>query len=221
MNIDLHIVSNTYAQKEKKDLNAKKNIKKKRITIHTTIGEKSNGILEKYADLEDDRAKKIFGNKSKVIERALELLDQYYYPEKGDLQTIWNRAREELNMVLVGKRTYLSYISGDYKKALTENIAIDILEWYKNKTIVEMSLIELLDSIKNVWLSANYFYKIDIEVGSKGSYQMSLYHDFHDKRYSEFWGNYFSELISNQKHCEVEIFARNESLILRITPLKT
>jgi len=199
-------------------LNENKNKREKKLTIHTTISEKVNEILEKYADLKDSNGKKIFGNKSKVIERALELLDQYYYPEKSDLQTIWNRARSELNMVIVGKRTYLSYISGDYKKAFRENIAIDIIEWYKNKNIVEMSLDELLDSIKNIWLSANYFYKIDIEVGSKGSYQMSFYHDFHSKRYSEFWGNYFSELISNQKPSGVEIFARIESLTLRISP---
>lgn len=207
-------------KKEKKDLNDSKNIKEKRLTIHTTITEKANGLLEKYADLKDDKDSKIFGHKSKVIERALELLDQHYYPDKEDLQTIWNRAREELNMVLVGKRTFLSYISGDYKKAFRENIAIDILEWYKNKNIVEMSLIELLDSIKDVWLSANYFYKIDSEVGSKGSYQMSFYHDLHSKRYSDFWGNYFSELLSHQKQCDVEIFARHESLILRISKSK-
>jgi len=199
-------------------LNDKKNKKETKLTIHTTISEKANKLLEKYADLKDNNNNKIFGHKSKVIERALELLDQYYYPEKSDLQSIWNRARNELNMVLVGKKTYLSYISGDYKKALTENIAIDVLEWYKNENIVDMSLDELLDAIKNVWLSANYFYKIDFEVGSKGTYQMSFYHDFHSKRYSDFWGNYFSELLHNQKQCDVEIFARNESLILRITP---
>jgi hypothetical protein len=202
-------------------LNDKKNKKEKKLTIHTTISEKANEILKKYANIKDDSGLKIFGNKSKVIERALELLDQYYFPEKSDLQTIWNRARNELNMVLVGKKTYLSYISGDYKKAFTENIAIDILEWYKNENIVDMLLNELLDAIKNVWLSANYFYKIDIEIGSKGTYQMSFYHDFHSRRYSEFWGSYFSELLTNLKNCEVEIFDRNESLILRITPPKT
>ena len=201
-------------------MNDNKNKKEKKLTIHTTISEKVNGILEKYADLKDSNNNKIYGTKSKVIERALELLDQYYYPEKSELQTIWNRARTELNMVLVGKRTYLSYISGDYKKAFRENIAIDIIEWYKNKNIVEMSLDELLDSIRNIWLSANYFFKIDIEVGSKGNYQMSFYHDFHSKRYSDFWGNYFSELLSHQKQCDVEIFARNESLILGISPSK-
>lgn len=201
-------------------MNDIKTKKLKKLTIHTTISEKANELLEKYADLKDNSNNKIFGNKSKVIEKALELLDQYYFPEKSDLQTIWNRARNELNMVLVGKKTYLSYISGDYKKAFTENIAIDILEWYKNENVADMSLDELLDSIKNVWLSANYFYKIDIDVGSKGSYQMSFYHDFHSKRYSDFWGNYFSELLHNQKQCDIEIFARNESLILRISPPK-
>ena len=201
-------------------MNDFKRKKEKKLTIHTTISERSNEILDKLVEVKNDSDEKIYGNKSKVIEKALELLDQHHYPEKSDLQMIWNRARNELNMVLVGKRTYLSYISGDHKKAFTENIAIDIIEWYKSKSFIDMSLDEVLDSIKNIWLSANYFYKVDIQVGSKGNYQMSFYHDFHSKRYSEFWGKYFSELISNQKFGEVEIFARNESLILRISPIK-
>ncbi|MHA1274732.1 MAG: hypothetical protein ACTSQS_15005 [Promethearchaeota archaeon] len=188
--------------------------------IHTTISKRANKILEKYANLKGDDNKIIFGSKSKVIEEALELIDKYNNPEREDLQMIWNRAKDELNMVLVGKRTFLSYISGDYKRAFKENIAIDIIEWYKRKNIDEISLNELLESIKNIWLAANYFYKIDVEVGSKGTYQMSFYHDFHNEKYSNFWGNYFSELLSHLKECSVEIFGRNESLILRITPSK-
>ena len=81
-----------------------------------------------------------------------------------------------------------------------------------------MDVKDILDSIKNVWLAANYFYKIEIEVGSKGSYQMSFYHDMHNVSYSEFWGNYFNTLLHNQKNFDVEIFPRSGSLILRISP---
>jgi hypothetical protein len=101
-----------------------------------------------------------------------------------------------------------------------ENIAFDILEWNKIKNIDDMSLMELLNSIKNVWLSANYFYKIDIELGSKRSIQMLFYHDFHSRKYGDFWGNYFSELLLHQKYRDVEIFAWNESLILRISSVE-
>ena len=123
-------------------------------------------------------------------------------------------------MILVGKTTFLSYISGDYQKALKKNISIDVIEWYKGKNIEEIQLEEVLESIKNVWLAANYFFQIDIEIGSKGSYQMTFKHDFHSERYSQFWGEYFSILLQEEKKCDVEIFARTESLILRISTFK-
>ncbi len=203
------------AEKQNAEQNNGKSVRK---SIHTTISNESYELLEKYAALEDKNNQKIFGNKSKVIEQALELLDKHYNPEKNESQETWNRLKEELNMVLVGKTTFLSYISGDYEKAFKKNIAIELIEWYKGKNIDDLTLNELLKSIKNIWLVANYFYKIDIEIGSKGTYQMSFYHDFHEKRFSDFWGNYFSELLRTQKGCEVETFSRNESLVLRITP---
>lgn len=206
----------------RKENNQKKNIEtennKERYSIHTTVSKEAYILLEKYKDFKDKANNLTFKKKSQIIETALELLDNYYNPEKDKLQSIWNRAREDLNMVLVGKRTFLSYISGNYHKALEENIAIDIIEWYKGKRIHEMTLSELLEAIKCIWLAANYFYKIEIEVGSKGSYQVTFYHDFHSKEYSEYWGAYFSQLLSRQKKCETEIFARIESLILRISP---
>ncbi|MFX1276684.1 MAG: hypothetical protein ACFFBP_09620 [Promethearchaeota archaeon] len=198
---------------------SEKTVKSSKKTIHTTLSEESSEILDKFADLTDKNNQKIFGNKSKVLEKALELLDKSYNPQnKDDLQAIWDRARNELNMVLVGKTTYLAYISGDYEKAFEENIAIDILEWYSRMSIEDMNLSELLEAIKNVWLAANYFYQIEIELGSKGSYQISFYHDLHSKKYSEFWGNYFSKLLHDQKKCDIEIFPRSSSLILRISP---
>lgn len=203
------------AEKQNAEQNNGKSVRK---SIHTTISNESYELLEKYAALEDKNNQKIFGNKSKVIEQALELLDKHYNPEKNESQETWNRLKEELNMVLVGKTTFLSYISGDYEKAFKKNIAIELIEWYKGKNIDDLTLNELLKSIKNIWLVANYFYKIDIEIGSKGTYQMSFYHDFHEKRFSDFWGNYFSELLRTQKGCEVETFSRNESLVLRISP---
>lgn len=190
-----------------------------RESIHTTLSKEANSILEEYANKEDENTgEKIFGTKSKVLERALELLDQYYNPEKGTQHDIWVRAREELNMVLIGKTTYLSYITGGATLAQERNIAIDIIEWYKNEKIDSLTLGEILEAIKCIWLAANYFSKIEIDIGSKNTFQMTFYHDLHDDKYSEFWGKYFSELLKNTKNCEIEIFSRNMSLILNITP---
>ena len=190
----------------------------KKKSIHTTLSHHANELLEKYKKFRDKNDKLLFPTKSQIIEKALELLDMHFYPEKDDMGSIWNRARDELNMIIVGKTTFLSYISGDYKKAFTENVAVEIVEWYKGKLITDMNLFELISSIKKIWLAANYFYNIEIERGSWGSYQMSFYHDFHSKRYSEFWGLYFQSFITHHKKSEIEIFIRPESFVLRITP---
>ncbi|MBD3228715.1 MAG: hypothetical protein GF329_11070 [Candidatus Lokiarchaeota archaeon] len=186
--------------------------------IHTTISNEKYNLLQEYSDLTDENDEKIFGTMSKVIEYGLELVDKKFHPEKNKLQEIWNRARDELNMVLVGKTTYLSYISGDPLLAHEKNIATEIIEWYKQKKIDELSVKETIEAIKDIWLAANYFFRIEINVGNKGSYQMTFHHDLHHKQYSEFWGTYFMSFLRFKKKCEVEIFARNESLILNITP---
>lgn len=191
-----------------------------RETVHTTISKEKYQMLKKYSEFEDENGEKIFGTMSKVIEYGLELVHMKFNPEKNKLQEIWNRARDELNMVLVGKTTYLSYISGDPLLAHEKNIAIEIIEWYKREKINELSPKEVIYAIKDIWLAANYFYKIDIAIGSKGTYQMTFYHDLHNIQYSEFWGTYFMSFLRFQKKCKVEIFARNESLILNISPPK-
>ena len=190
----------------------------KKPTIHTTLSLEYYEILNKFCYDKKTNPDGIFKTKSKAIEKALELLDEYYNPEKGDLQTIWNRTRDELNMVLVGKATFLAYISGDYTKAFQENVAVEILEWYSRMSIVDMDFPTLLNAIKSVWLAANYFKRIELETGSKGTYHMFFAHDLHSKNYSEYWGNYFKILLEQEKGCTVEIFARASSLNLTITP---
>lgn len=201
-------------------MSAQEEIEKKKQTIHTTISQESEAILNKFCYDKRANPDGIFKTKSQAIEKALELLDEHYNPEKADLQTIWNRTRDELNMVLVGKATFLAYISGDYTKAFEQNIAIEILEWYARMSVVDMDLDTLLKSIKSVWLAANYFKKIEIVVGSKGNYQMLFSHDLHSVNYSKYWGNYFKTLLKKEKGCKVEFFARNSSLTLIISSSK-
>ena len=116
-----------------------------RARLHTTISSETEDNLNKYASLEDNEGKKIYGNKSKVIEKALDLLDKYHHPEKEDEQAIWNRAKNELKMLLVGKPTFIAYISGNYKQAYEDNIAIDIIEWYTQKSIEDLSIEAIYD----------------------------------------------------------------------------
>ena len=53
-------------------MNDFKRKKEKKLTIHTTISERSNEILDKLVEVKNDSDEKIYGNKSKVIEKALE-----------------------------------------------------------------------------------------------------------------------------------------------------
>ena len=63
---------------------------KVRARLHTTISKESEDILIKFATLKDEDGKKIYGNKSKVIEKALVLLDKHHFPAKAEEQ-FWQR----------------------------------------------------------------------------------------------------------------------------------
>ncbi|MHA1264769.1 MAG: hypothetical protein ACTSRS_05985 [Candidatus Helarchaeota archaeon] len=192
----------------------------KKSTIHTTISKEALEILEYYLNkFTNEKKEKIYESKSAIIEHALILLHKFHNPEQNDILSLWTLFRDELDMVAVGKTTFLSYISGDTGQAYKKNIAIEILEWYKKRPISELSLEELLNAIKDVWIAANYFTKVEIEKGSQGSYQMYFFHNLRNPRYGEFWSQYFTELLEKNKSCEIEYFIRYESFILRITPM--
>lgn len=193
--------------------------KKEKKAIHTNISMEAAEILDLYSSKVDKNGEKIFGSKARVLEKALELLDKQYTPEKDDLRSLWNRARDERDMVLVGKTTLLSYILGDkYAKAVKENIAVEMIEWYKAKHIENLTLEELLESIRAIWMAANYFYQVDINQDENGIYQMFLHHNFRVSEFSDYWGEYFKILLEEQKNVRVEIFSRKELLTLRIAP---
>ncbi len=192
-----------------------KNNASEKVHIHTTIPKQSKELIDKYSDMEDREGNKVFGKKTKVIERALQLLDNYYNPKENDIDIIWCRARKELNMVLVGKTTFLSYISGNTKKAYTENIAVEAVEWYNGKRMEDMDLEEFLKGLKGMWFTANYFRKIDLIKYDEGAIQMTFSHDL-TRDYGKYWAEYFITLLENNWHCSVQKSIRNESFYLII-----
>ena len=187
--------------------------------LHTTISKETEALIEKYANFVDKDNNELYGNKSRVIEKAIDLLDKFHNPENEENLTLWSRARDEVNMALIGKWTFLSLITGNYQNTINENLAVDIIEWYKKQYIDEIPLEELLKAIKEIWVAANYFTKVNLEVGKKGTFQMSLYHDFNSREYSEYWGKYFTMLLLRRKKYEVEYFTRITSLVLKIKDL--
>ncbi len=189
-----------------------------RQAIHTTLSEDAVKLLDMYSKLKNEQGELVYGNQSKVIEVALDLLDKHHHPAQENLQAIWNRARGELNMLLVGKPTYLAYISGNYEKAFDHNVSVDILEWYAKKTINQMTCREILEGLKSIWMAANYFYKVEIEEKAGGGFDVSFYHDLHELRYSEFWGKYFATFIERHHPCRAEVLPRNSYFRLNIIP---
>ncbi len=145
---------------------------KSKSTIHTTISEKTINILNKYLSIKDENDEILYNSKAEIIEHALDLLDKHYNPELQNNLNLWKRFRNELDMVAVGKTTFMSYISGDYKRALKENIAVEVIEWYKRRNISELTLEEIIFALKDIWIAGNYFNKVEVEIGNKGSHQV-------------------------------------------------
>ena len=78
---------------------------------------------------------------------------------------------------------------------------------------------ELLEAIKDVWLASNYFTRINIEEKGEGAFQISFFHDYNSREYSDFWGKYFTMLFLKRKKYDVEYFTRISSLLLKIRDL--
>ncbi len=181
--------------------------KSQKKSVHATISDEAFNILDQYQEE--------FGSKSAVVDAALKFLKKSKEPYLEEQRRIWCRAKDELNMLLVGKTTFLSYIRGEVGEAYIKNIAVEAIEWYLGKRLEEMILLEFLEGLKGMWQVANYFYNIELEKNEKGTFQMRFNHDL-TKDYSKFWAGYFEKLLSDNWECFVESFIRNESFYLII-----
>jgi len=181
--------------------------KSQKKSVHATISDESYEILVQYEEE--------FGSKSGVVDEAIKILKRFKEPYLGTKEEMWCRARDELNMVLVGKTTFLSYIKGKKEEIYSKNIAIEVIEWYNGKRIDEMNLEEFLNGLKGMWKVANYFYNIELEKNEKGIFQIKFNHDL-TKSFSIFWVGYFETLLRDNWNCKVNSFIRNESFYLII-----
>ncbi len=183
----------------------KKKLKK---SVHATISNESVDIIQKY--------EKEYGSRSAVVDEALKILKIYREPHNSEIKDLWCRARDELNMVLVGKTTFLSYLKGNLQEVFKNNIALEVIEWYIGKRKEEMNLEEFLNGLIGMWQVANYFYKIELDKNKDGVFQIKFNHDL-IRDYSEYWSDYFKNLLENNWNCFVEPFVRNESFYLIIS----
>ena len=75
-----------------------------------------------------------------------------------------------------------------------------------------------MEAVKTIWLMANYFTNVDIIKETGDQYHMIFKHG-EKKRYSEYWGKYFIELLSSNElsfKCAVEPQYFEESISLLI-----
>lgn len=180
----------------------------KKVQLHLRISEETYASVD---DLAED-----YGSKSKVIEKAVDFFKKYKKNWDRE-QQIWNRARKEMDMLLVGRTTFQSYISGNYQTAWKENIATKVIEWITGKQIEKLSVLETLNAIKDMWMAANYFTKVDIKkILDEDPIVMIFYHTL-NQNYSQFWSNYFKTWLENNKNCKITYSIQNEFFTLIIT----
>jgi hypothetical protein len=171
------------------------------------------GVIEKYK--EDEESVISF------LERAVK-----YYGDQRDLdRDLFLRMREEMKMMLIGKTTFNQLIvAAKEPKDATElpikrNVAFDLIMWYnKSRPLKHLTIEEIIETVKKIWVVANYFYVIDVSQESEDEYHL-LFRHRQDKNYSKYWLNYFTELFSSKDlgfKCMVEGQAFDESISMTI-----
>ena len=193
--------------------------------IHTTISKKTHKFLKKLS--------LSYGSISNVIEEAVELikirdhlLDDI---RKSDLDEykLWHLMRSDFSMVAVGRTTFMSLIDNIPTEPQENNNCIELIEWfYNNKTISTLTLHEILDAIRSIWIAGNYFEKIQIiqqdesetikKYGKK--FEVAFFHNYNQIKYGNYWSQYFKTVLEKEPincHCEIQL--RNEVFYMNIT----
>lgn len=172
-----------------------------------------------------------YGSITKVIERAVSLLkildSDTNSISKPDLMPfqLWHLMRSDFNMMAVGRKTFLSYIHNLPKEPLHENNAIELIEWFYNKSISDLSLLEILEAIKAIWIAGNYFRSVIIQPESIQSekkdqkFRVIFNHDFNDNKYSVYWSEYFKTLLEKPPlHFKIlKLDVRNQLFRIEVT----
>jgi hypothetical protein len=176
-------------------------------------------ILEKY--------KEQYENEWDLIEEAVKTFDKQKDPEMANNLDLWCRARDEMQMMLIGKTTFNQLLSAaetpeeSLDKPMKRNIGLDVILWYTGKQIKNLELDEIVNAIKKVWIMANYFYFVDIKKQETDQYLLIFKHH-QNRRYSNYWLGYFTELFRSEDlsfKCVVEGEAFDETLSLTVKKL--
>ena len=155
------------------------------------------------------------------LERAI----SYYGKQKNLDRDLWVRTRDEMKMMLIGKTTFNQLIAAAeapqeaLDKPFKKNVAIDLILWYTEKPLKNLTLDEIINTVQKIWVVANYFYKIDVH--KEGDEFHILFKHRQNKRYSRYWLGYFTELFSTEElayQCitEGQVFDETLSMTIKV-----
>jgi len=171
------------------------------------------GIIDKYKDNEETIVS--------FLERVLKYYDDLMNADKD----LWIRARDEMKMMLIGKTTFNQLIkaaaepSDALDKPFRKNVSLDLIMWYNDaRPLKNLTIEEIIGTIQKIWVVANYFYSIDVNKDSEDEHHM-LFRHRQNKRYSEYWLGYFTELFKSKDmpfQCILEGQAYEESISINI-----
>ncbi|MFX0069648.1 MAG: hypothetical protein ACFFAO_00945 [Candidatus Hermodarchaeota archaeon] len=162
-----------------------------------------------------------YGGRRNVIKEAVKVLESRKNREKADDLDLWYRAKNEMNMMLLKKKSFLELISAaenNINRLSDKNLALDIILWYVGKPLKELTLNQLLNAIKRIWTVFNYFSLIDIKKESEEEYYITLNH-YQNKKYSDYWLSYTRDLLQSDSFsftCKVEGEAYEETLSIKV-----
>jgi len=167
---------------------------------------------------------KDFGGQKELVIEAIKRLEARYHREKATDEILWERARDEMNVMLVGKKFITQFIgiaeASNY--ALDDSqiriLSIDPILWFVGKPLKELSLEEFLNAIKKIWTVFNYFNMIEIKKESGNIFYVMLNHR-QNKSYSTFWLNFCKRLFKLNDlafNCDIDGEAYEETLSIKI-----
>ena len=177
---------------------------------YSKMDPKAQAILDKYEEE--------YGSKIAEIEDAMKLLEAQKDPAALEVEKerdLWSRSRDEMKMMLIGKTTFNQLIraAAEAPKKITDrsfksNVALAIINWITSKSIKTLSLKDIIEAIKKMWVVANYFYIIEVkketeeteeeeEVEEKEEEYLITFKHRQLLDYSNYWLGYFTELFTS------------------------
>ena len=176
--------------------------------LGTTISNLVKDAVEMYDEYNSmsPEAKAVVDTYKEDDEKIITFFERaitYYGKQKNLDRDLWVRTRDEMKMMLIGKTTFNQLIAAAeapkdaLEKPFKKNVAFDIILWYTGKPIKNLTLEEIITTVRKMWVVANYFYKIDVH--HEGDEYHLLFKHRQNKRYSRYWLGYFTELFNSEE----------------------